>query len=140
MVRQLKAADAIGRLAGKLRTYLRPHVLVLDEVGYLPLGRDKANLVFQMISKRYERGAILLTSYRAFSNGEPSSATKSSLPRSWTTLAPLRSHRHQRAQARPKLPAPRISCYQMTNGKYTITSADISSIKLRIIFLLRFPV
>jgi DNA replication protein DnaC len=67
MVRQLKAADAIGRLASKLRVYLRPHVLVLDEVGYLPLARDEANLVFQMISKRYEKGSILLTSNKAFS-------------------------------------------------------------------------
>ncbi|MFI7231877.1 IS21-like element helper ATPase IstB [Nonomuraea angiospora] len=67
MVRQLKAADAIGRLGSKLRTYLRPQVLVLDEVGYLPLARDEANLVFQMISKRYERGSILLTSNKAFS-------------------------------------------------------------------------
>jgi DNA replication protein DnaC len=67
MVRQLKAADAIGRLTTKLRTYLRPHVLVLDEVGYQPLARDEANLVFQMISKRYEKGSILLTSNKAFS-------------------------------------------------------------------------
>jgi len=67
MVRQLKAADAIGRLTSKLRAYLRPNVLVLDEVGYLPLARDEANLVFQLISKRYERGSILLTSNKAFS-------------------------------------------------------------------------
>lgn len=67
MVRQLKAADAIGRLATKLRAYLRPHVLVLDEVGYQPLARDEANLVFQMVSKRYEKGSILLTSNKAFS-------------------------------------------------------------------------
>jgi DNA replication protein DnaC len=67
MVRQLKAADTIGRLASKLRFYLRPHVLVLDEVGYLPLARDEANLVFQLISKRYEKGSILLTSNKAFS-------------------------------------------------------------------------
>ncbi|MEU8272546.1 IS21-like element helper ATPase IstB [Sphaerisporangium sp. NPDC049002] len=67
MVRQLKAADTIGRLTSKLRFYLRPHVLVLDEVGYLPLARDEANLVFQLISKRYEKGSILLTSNKAFS-------------------------------------------------------------------------
>jgi len=66
MVRQLKAADAIGRLASKLRTYLRPNVLVVDEVGYLPLDRDEANLVFQMISKRYEKGSIILTSNKSF--------------------------------------------------------------------------
>ncbi|WP_345128492.1 IS21-like element helper ATPase IstB, partial [Streptomyces chiangmaiensis] len=67
MVRQLKAADSIGRLASKLRTYLRPNVLVVDEVGYLPLERDEANLVFQMLSKRYEKGSTLLTSNKSFS-------------------------------------------------------------------------
>lgn len=67
MVRQLKEADAIGRLAAKMKTYTRPNVLVLDEVGYLPLDRADANLVFQTISKRYETGSILLTSNKAFS-------------------------------------------------------------------------
>jgi DNA replication protein DnaC len=67
MVRHLKEADAIGRLATKMKTYTRPNVLVLDEVGYLPLDRADANLVFQTISKRYETGTILLTSNKAFS-------------------------------------------------------------------------
>jgi DNA replication protein DnaC len=66
MVRQLSAADAIGRLTGKLRTYLRPTVLVIDEVGYQPLERAEANLVFQVISKRYEKGSTLLTSNKSF--------------------------------------------------------------------------
>ncbi|MGW6796566.1 IS21-like element helper ATPase IstB [Streptomyces chartreusis] len=67
MVRQLKAADSIGRLSRKLQTYLRPHVLVVDEVGYLPLEREEGNLVFQLISKRYEKGSIILTSNKSFS-------------------------------------------------------------------------
>lgn len=66
LVRQLKAADVIGRLPRKLRTYLRPHVLVIDEVGYQPLERPEANLVFQVISKRYEKGSTLLTSNKGF--------------------------------------------------------------------------
>lgn len=66
LVRQLKAADAIGRLTRKLRTYLRPHILVVDEVGYQPLERTEANLVFQVISKRYEKGSTLLTSNKGF--------------------------------------------------------------------------
>lgn len=66
MVRHLKAADAIGRLTSKLRTYLRPSVLVIDEVGYQPLERAEANLVFQVISKRYEKGSTLLTSNKSF--------------------------------------------------------------------------
>jgi len=67
MVRQLKAAEAAGRLTSKLTTYLRPSVLVVDEVGYQPLERAEANLVFQVISKRYEKGSIILTSNKTFS-------------------------------------------------------------------------
>ncbi|WP_432190634.1 IS21-like element helper ATPase IstB [Streptomyces sp. Tue6028] len=67
MVRNLKAAEAAGRLLNKLGTYLRPSVLVVDEVGYQPLERAEANLVFQVISKRYEKGSIVLTSNKTFS-------------------------------------------------------------------------
>jgi DNA replication protein DnaC len=66
-VRQLRVAEAAGRFAKKLQTYLRPAVLVLDEVGYLPLDRAAANMVFQLISRRYERGSVILTSNKAFS-------------------------------------------------------------------------
>jgi DNA replication protein DnaC len=66
MVRQLAAAESAGKLAQKMQTYTRPAVLVLDEVGYLPLDRKAANLVFQLVSKRYEKGAILLTSNKTF--------------------------------------------------------------------------
>ena len=66
-VRQLRAAEAAGRFAKKLQTYLRPSVLVLDEVGYLPCDRAAANMVFQLVSRRYERGTIILTSNKAFS-------------------------------------------------------------------------
>jgi DNA replication protein DnaC len=65
LVRQLRMAEATGRFAKKLQTYLCPAVLVLDEVGYLPLGRDEANMVFQLVSRRYERGSIVLTSNKA---------------------------------------------------------------------------
>ncbi|MEV4078684.1 IS21-like element helper ATPase IstB [Nonomuraea fuscirosea] len=67
MVSNLKAADAAGRLSSKLGTYLRPSVLVIDEVGYEILERGEANLVFQVISKRYEKGSIILTSNKSFS-------------------------------------------------------------------------
>ncbi|MER7578144.1 IS21-like element helper ATPase IstB [Streptomyces sp. NPDC126514] len=67
MVRNLKAAEETGRLSRKLGTYLRPSVPVVDEVGYQPLERAEANLVFQVISKRYEKGSIILTSNKTFS-------------------------------------------------------------------------
>ena len=66
MVRNLKEADATGRFARKLATYLKPSVLVLDEVGYLPLSRPEANMVFQLISRRYEKGSVIWTSNKAF--------------------------------------------------------------------------
>ncbi|MFL4909484.1 IS21-like element helper ATPase IstB [Streptomyces sp. MMS24-I2-30] len=67
MVRNLKTAETAGRLTSKLGSYLRPSVLVVDEVGYQPLERAEANLVFQVISKRYEKGSIILTSNKTFS-------------------------------------------------------------------------
>jgi len=41
---------------------------VIDELGYLPFGREEANLLFQVIAKRYERGSIIITSNLAFSD------------------------------------------------------------------------
>lgn len=67
LVRNLKEAEATGRFAKKLQTYLKPSVLVVDEVGYLPLGRPEANMVFQLVTRRYERGSIIVTSNKAFS-------------------------------------------------------------------------
>jgi DNA replication protein DnaC len=67
LVRNLKEAESTGRFATKLQAYLKPSVLVVDEVGYLPLGRPEANMVFQLVTRRYERGSIIVTSNRAFS-------------------------------------------------------------------------
>jgi DNA replication protein DnaC len=67
LVRKLRTAQATGRLPRQLQTYLRPSVLVIDEVGYLPLDRDEANLIFQLVSRRYEKGTIILTSNKTFS-------------------------------------------------------------------------
>ncbi|EGE40155.1 IstB domain protein ATP-binding protein [Streptomyces sp. ACT-1] len=66
MVRHLKAAEDQGRLMSKLTSYLRPSVLVVDEECCHPLERTEANLVFQVVSKRYEKGSIILTSNKTF--------------------------------------------------------------------------
>jgi DNA replication protein DnaC len=66
MVRNLREAEAGGRFAKKLQTYLKPSVLIVDEIGYLPLSRAEANMVFQLVSRRYERGSIVVTSNKAF--------------------------------------------------------------------------
>ena len=67
VVRNLREAEAAGRFAKKLQTYLKPSLLVVDEVGYLPLNRADANMVFQLVSRRYERGSIVVTSNKNFS-------------------------------------------------------------------------
>jgi DNA replication protein DnaC len=66
MVRNLREAESTGRFAKKLQTYLKPSVLMVDEVGYLPLSRAEANMVFQLVSRRYERGSIIVTSNKSF--------------------------------------------------------------------------
>ena len=43
-----------------------PRLLILDEIGYLPIDRAGANLVFQLISRRYEKGPMILTSNQSF--------------------------------------------------------------------------
>jgi DNA replication protein DnaC len=66
---QLAAARRKDQLKQYLnRAILGPKLLVIDELGYLPFGREDANLLFQVIAKRYERGSIILTSNLAFSD------------------------------------------------------------------------
>ncbi|MCX6378698.1 MAG: IS21-like element helper ATPase IstB [Armatimonadetes bacterium] len=57
-----------GRLETRLRRYLKPKVLVIDEVGYLPLDTVGATIFFQLVSARYERGSIILTSNKSYSD------------------------------------------------------------------------
>lgn len=66
VVNQLQAAQSDGTFLRRLRTYLTPDCLVLDELGYLPIDRHGADLLFQVISGRYERGSVILTTNRPF--------------------------------------------------------------------------
>lgn len=64
---QLSAAHQQGRLKEYFnRAVIGPKLLVIDEIGYLPFGREEANLFFNVVAKRYEQGAIVLTSNLAF--------------------------------------------------------------------------
>jgi DNA replication protein DnaC len=65
-VSRLEAAQDTNQLENELRRLERYHLLVVDEVGYLPLERQAANLLFALISRRYERGSIIVTSNRSF--------------------------------------------------------------------------
>jgi len=68
LIADLKKADEQNRLQRRWRVYLRPDVLVIDEVGYLQLDRHEAELLFRLICERYEHGSIILTSNKYFSD------------------------------------------------------------------------
>ena len=65
---QLATAKKQDRLEAYLkRSILAPKLLVIDEIGYLPFGREEANLFFNVIAKRYEHGSVIVTSNLPFS-------------------------------------------------------------------------
>ena len=66
MVNTLSAAHASQRLRQELRRYKRPALLIIDELGYLPIDKLGADLLFQVFSERYERGAIVLTTNKTY--------------------------------------------------------------------------
>jgi len=66
MINHLTAAQIKGVLGNTLRTYVRPSLLLLDELGYLPIDKRGADLLFQVVAARYETGSIVLTTNRPF--------------------------------------------------------------------------
>src|SRR5690348_3778889 len=80
LVTDLGRAYREGRLDRRLRIYLAPKVLIIDEMGYLPLDELGATIFFQLVSARYERGSIILTSNKSYGDwggifGDPIIAT-----------------------------------------------------------------
>ena len=66
VINTLSVAKTSGRLKQDLKKYTKPSLLILDELGYLPIDKAGADLLFQVISLRYEQGSILITSNRAY--------------------------------------------------------------------------
>jgi DNA replication protein DnaC len=80
LVGDLRKAYEENRLDKRMRVYLRPRLLIVDEVGYLPLDPLAANLFFQLVSARYEKGSMILTSNKSIGEwgelmGDPVLAT-----------------------------------------------------------------
>ena len=65
LVANLAKAQSDGRLEERLTHYAKPKLLIVDELGYLPLEPEAAHLFFQLVSRRYERGSMLVTSNRS---------------------------------------------------------------------------
>ena len=68
IVNALAAAQATGGIKREMARLLKPTLLCIDELGYLPIDKFGADSLFQVISQRYERGATIITSNRAFKN------------------------------------------------------------------------
>lgn len=92
LIDALAKAERQGELAEKIRFYTRSSLLIVDEIGYLPISWGGANLFFQLVNARYEKGAMILTSHRSFAEwGE--------------VFGACRRHRAPRP-----VPAPRCRC------------------------------
>jgi len=65
LVAQLAKAHSEGRLEDRLTHFGKPKLLIVDELGYLPFEPNAAHLFFQLVSRRYERGSVLITSNRS---------------------------------------------------------------------------
>lgn len=66
MINVLTTAQLNGTLEKKLRDYTRPELLLLDELGYLPVDKRGADLMFQVVAARYECGSIVISTNRIF--------------------------------------------------------------------------
>ena len=66
MINVLTKAQINGTLESKLKEYIRPDLLLLDELGYLPIDKRGADLMFQVVAARYESGSIVITTNRPF--------------------------------------------------------------------------
>ena len=66
MINLLTTAQINGTLEKALKAYVNPSLLLLDELGYLPIDKRGADLMFQVVAARYESGSIVITTNRAF--------------------------------------------------------------------------
>src|SRR6266550_4701111 len=101
LVAQLAKAHNEGRLEDRLTHFGKPKLLIVDELGYLPFEPRAAHLFFQLVSRRYERGSLLLTSNRSVGEW----GTVFGDPRS--PASPQPGHHHPRRQLSPAREAPR---------------------------------
>ncbi len=80
LIIQLRKADIEGKLEKKFRSFVKPSLLIIDEMGYMKLDIGDAHFLFQVIARRYEQGSIFLTSNKSFGEwgdiiGDPVIAT-----------------------------------------------------------------
>jgi len=68
IVNTLVAAQSTHRLKAELKKYIGPSIVLVDELGYLPIDKTGADLLFQVFSKRYETGSTIVTTNQLYKN------------------------------------------------------------------------
>ena len=87
---QLETAQRQNRYKEAMRRIVNhPRLLIIDEIGYLPMGREQANHFFQVIAQRYEHGSVIVTSKLSFAQWDSTFASDKIL-----TAAMLDRHLH----------------------------------------------
>ena len=109
LVGALAKAEREGTLREKIRFFCRFALLIVDEIGYLPVIPGGGNLFFQLVNARYEKGAMILTSNRGFAEWGEVLATPSSPRPCWTGFFTTPSSSRSRARAIACASTP-ISC------------------------------
>jgi DNA replication protein DnaC len=66
LITRLRRAQAENRLEWQLQQGVAPKLLIVDELGYLPMSREEANLFFRLVARRYERASLIITSNKSF--------------------------------------------------------------------------
>ncbi len=90
---QLDTAQRQGKLKQTMQRCVNaPSLLIIDEIGYLPMSREQANLLFQVIANRYEKGSIILTSNLSFGQWDDTFAGNTALTSAM--LARILHHAH----------------------------------------------
>ena len=109
IVNTLTTAQAEHRLKSELRKFLAPRVLVVDEVGYLPIDKIGADVLFQVISQRYEQGSLILTTNQPYKSwpkifNNDATLTSAVLDRLLHHAGPRLARRRDRGHRRQELP------------------------------------
>ncbi|MEB3104071.1 IS21-like element helper ATPase IstB [Ferviditalea candida] len=66
LVQTLQQAHRNNTIQQKMKTYIKPHILIIDEIGYRKMEDEAAHFFFQIVSERYEKGSIILTSNKSY--------------------------------------------------------------------------
>ena len=66
MITRLVRARTENRVERQLQQFIYPKVLIIDEMGYLPMSRDEAGLFFRLLTRRYEKASTIITSNKSF--------------------------------------------------------------------------